>query len=314
MLKERYIDKGSVTFSFDCEGKWGMTDLNTPWDISLSRANLIDVYEFILETLKKNDISATFAFVGAFTEKREVFLNDILPSLSSKSYSSWFDYSKHRIIDTKEEGWFMPELLDMVKKYGTHEIATHGYTHIPFNALETSDVGVELSLIREWAERNKIKCSTLVYPRNIIDHINLLKEYGILGYRDLPDTISHHFMPKIIETLIEEIWVFKKSQQIEEFDPFKIPGGTFINWRHGFRNYIPPLWSLLKYKSMINNAKLQSQVAHFWIHPHNFITSPSTKPLFRKLCEEVSRQRDELRLVIKKQNDYLHSFNDSEIN
>ena len=302
------MNSGSVTFSFDCEGKWGMTDLNTPWDISLSRTNLIDAYEFILETLKQNDISATFAFVGAFTETREVFLEETFPGLSSKSYSSWFDCSKYRIMDTAEEGWFMPELLDMVKECGTHEIATHGYTHIPFSELDIKEAGIELNLIKRWAEKNKIECSTLVYPRNIINHITLLKEYGILGYRDLPDNISNYRIPKLIETLIEEIWIFKKSQQIEEFDPFKIPGGTFINWRHGFRNYIPPLWSLLKYKSMINNAKLQSQVAHFWIHPHNFITSPSTKPLFRKLCEEVSRQRDESRLVIKKQNDYLHYF------
>ena len=70
------INNGAVTFSFDCEGKWGMTDISTPWDVNLTRANLFDVYQFILETLKQNDIPATFAFVGAFTETREVFLNN----------------------------------------------------------------------------------------------------------------------------------------------------------------------------------------------------------------------------------------------
>lgn len=56
---------------------------------------------------------------------------------------------------------------------------------------------------------------------------------------------------------------------------------------------------------MIHDAKNRSRVSHFWIHPHNFITSPSTKNLFKKLCEEVSRQRDESRLIVKKQNDYI---------
>ena len=299
------MNNGAVTFSFDCEGKWGMTDISTNWDVDLTRDSLLKAYEFILETLRENDISATFAFVGAFTESREIFIDEVLPGLSSKNYSNWLNHSKHRILDKTEEGWFMPELLNLVKEYNVHEIATHGYTHIPFSMLDLKDVRTELKLIRKWADKNKIECSTLIYPRNIIGHHNLLKEYQIFGYRDLPDTISNNRIPKIIKTLIEETWILKKSQQLDELDTCKIPGGVFINWRYGFRKFVPSLVSFLKYKSMINDAKIKNQVAHFWVHPHNFITSPSTKTLFRKLCEEVSIQRKESTLLIKKQNDYL---------
>jgi hypothetical protein len=299
------MNSGSVTFSFDCEGKWGMADISSNWDANLTQVNLLKTYEFILETLKDYDISATFAFVGAFTESREVFLDETLPCLSSDNYSKWLDYSKFRIIDKNEEGWFMPELLNLVKEYNVHEIASHGYTHIPFSMLNHRDARTELKLIRRWAKKNKIECSTLVYPRNMIGHNNLLKEYGIFGYRDEPDAITDHRVPKVIKTLIEETWVLKKSQQFELIEPCKIPGGVFINWRYGFRNFVPPLVSLLKYRSMINDAILRNQVAHFWTHPHNFITSPSTKNLFKNLCEEVSIQRDKSKLVVKKQNDYL---------
>jgi hypothetical protein len=299
------MNSGSVTFSFDCEGKWGMADISSNWDANLTQVNLLKTYEFILETLKDYDISATFAFVGAFTESREVFLDETLPCLSSDNYSKWLDYSKFRIMDKNEEGWFMPELLNLVKEYNVHEIASHGYTHIPFSMLNHRDARTELKLIRQWAKKNKIECSTLVYPRNMIGHNNLLKEYGIFGYRDEPDAITDHRVPKVIKTLIEETWVLKKSQQFELIEPCKIPGGVFINWRYGFRNFVPPLVSLLKYRSMINDAILRNQVAHFWTHPHNFITSPSTKNLFKNLCEEVSIQRDKSKLVVKKQNDYL---------
>jgi hypothetical protein len=299
------MNSGSVTFSFDCEGKWGMADISSNWDANLTQVNLLKTYEFILETLKDYDISATFAFVGAFTESREVFLDETLPCLSSDNYSKWLDYSKFRIIDKNEEGWFMPELLNLVKEYNVHEIASHGYTHIPFSMLNHRDARTELKLIRQWAKKNKIECSTLVYPRNMIGHNNLLKEYGIFGYRDEPDAITDHRVPKVIKTLIEETWVLKKSQQFELIEPCKIPGGVFINWRYGFRIFVPPLVSLLKYRSMINDAILRNQVAHFWTHPHNFITSPSTKNLFKNLCEEVSIQRDKSKLVVKKQNDYL---------
>ena len=47
------MNDGAVIFSFDCEGKWGMTDISTDWDISLTQDNLLRTYEFILETLEE---------------------------------------------------------------------------------------------------------------------------------------------------------------------------------------------------------------------------------------------------------------------
>jgi len=299
------MNNGTVTFSFDCEGKWGMTDIPTPWDVSLTRANLLQAYEFILETLHQYEIPATFAFVGAFTQNREQFLDETFSKLSSKSYSTWLDYSRERIINEAEEGWFMPELLDMVKEYNTHEIASHGFSHIPFDMLDKVDARTELSLVKDWAENNKIKCETLVYPRNAVAHPDLLKEYGILGYRDLPDVIFSDKLPKIFKTLFEEIWVYKKAQQLEASDPIKIPGGVFINWQYNFRQYIPTFVSLLKYKHIVKDAEQRNGVAHFWLHPHNLITSPSTKLLFEKLCAEIARRRDEYGLVVRRQKDYI---------
>ena len=167
------MSKGAVTFSFDCEAKWGMADIRTDWDVSLTQDNLFTAYEYILETLKENDIGATFAFVGALTERRDFFVEEISPKLTDDAYYGWLGYSKHRILDKDEEGWFMPELLTMVKSYKAHEIATHGYTHIPFNMLDTETAKKELELIRGWAERNEIECSTMIFSRNIIRHYGL---------------------------------------------------------------------------------------------------------------------------------------------
>lgn len=299
------MNKGSVTFSFDCEGKWGMLDHPKKWNSQLTKNKLLKAYEFILKTLHLNNISATFAFVGAFTETREDFLNESLPMLTSKNHVSWLEHSKNKIINKAEEGWFMPELLEMVRENNTHEIATHSYTHIPFDTVDAAAALIELSLVKRWAEKKKINCKTIVYPRNIIKHKNLLKDFGIFGYRDKPEDILPIKFHKIFKTLIEEIWILKKAQQIEKVDNFKIPGGVFINWQYGFRSLIPTSVSFLKYKSMINDAKLRKRVAHFWIHPHNFITSPSTKNLFIKLCEEISKQVNKQTIVVKKQNDYL---------
>lgn len=300
------MNKGYVTFTFDCEGKWGMLDHPKEWNSELSKKNLDSVYDFILAELHENNIPATFAFVGAFTETREYFLENSMEKLTSSSHSSWLSYCRDQIINRGEEGWFEPDLLNKVIESGTHEIATHGYTHIPFDRLDKKSVKVELNLIKEWSDRNGLECSTMVYPRNIIGHYEFLKNYEIMGFRDLPDNVSFRRTPKFLKTLLDELSIFKKSQQIKVSEPVRIPGGIFINWRHGYRRFIPSSVSLMKYNSMINDAVNRKGVAHFWIHPHNFITSPSTKSLFRELCKIVSKNINDSKILVKKQNDFLY--------
>jgi len=304
-FQEQAVSEGSVTLSFDCEGKWGMADIHTPWDVDLTRSRLLSTYDFILQTLEKYEIPATFAFVGALTETREEFLDISYPNLSSASYASWLALSRDRILDKSEEGWFLPELLDMVMGQQKHEIASHGYTHIPFTTLTEQDVKLELSMIRSWAEKKNIDCSTLIFPRNMVHHQGMLKDFGIFGYRDSPISLFNSSVPKCLRTLAEEIWIFQKSEKLTKGDPKRIPGGAFINWKSGFRRLIPTSFSMSKYKSMINNAGKQGEVAHFWLHPHNLITSPQTKKLFSELCAQIAYCRESTPLVVKRQKDYL---------
>ena len=299
------MSEGSVTLSFDCEGKWGMTDIYTPWDVNLTRANLLSAYDFILQTLEKYNISATFAFVGAFTETREEFLDISYPNLSSARYANWIGPSKDRILDKSEEGWFLPELFEMVLGQKKHEIASHGYTHIPFTSLAGSDVKLELDMIRSWSEKKNIDCSTLIFPRNIVYHQEVLKDFGIFGYRDPPISLLSPRVPKYLRTLAEEIWIFQKSEKLKKGNPTRIPGGAFINWKSGFRRAIPNSISMLKYKSMIDNAMKRGEVAHFWLHPHNLITSPQTKKLFSDLCAQIALCEESMPSTVKRQKDYL---------
>ena len=46
------MNDGAITFSFDCEGKWGMTDVPTDWDVSLTQDSLFTTYEFIFVNKK----------------------------------------------------------------------------------------------------------------------------------------------------------------------------------------------------------------------------------------------------------------------
>jgi len=273
-------EQGSLVLSFDCEGKWGMSDIRTEWNSQLTDKNLIGAYKYLLEVIEEYNLQATFGLVGAFTETKEDFFQNSLHHIKGDNHLNWINHSIRRI-EEDPEGWFLPEILKMIKKANKNEICSHSYCHVSMNTLDTSEALDELLLIQNWRERNGLECSTLIYPRNLIAHTELLSKFKITKYRDVPNMISN--------SLIEELNIFKKGEYRREQTSRVVPGGIFVNWKYGFRKYIPNTLSLMRYKSIINDAKRNNKVAHFWIHPHNFITGKKTKTIFESLCKLSSQ-------------------------
>lgn len=294
--------KGIVTISFDCEGRWGMADRNHAWLSELTNNNLTDAYGYILEILEKYNIAATFAFVGALTEKKETFFNNALPILTGKNHQKWLKPILNSI--ETDDGWFIPEVFDLVKNNNNHECATHGYTHTPFSYLDYDEFNIEMNLIRQWAIDKNINCKTLIYPRNDIKYSELISYHGIELYRNKPKLFNVRKFPKFINTLFEELNIFKNSEEFEE-NGNVIPGGVFINWKYGPRNLIPKIISNNKYKNILNNAENKNNVAHFWTHPHNFITAPESKKIFENLCQQIHAKVELNKLEVKRQEDFI---------
>jgi len=296
-------EKGIVTFSFDCEAKWGMADLNLHWTKELTNNNLVEVYEYILEVLKKYNIPSTFAFVGAMTETKENFIATTEPLMKGKNHRKWLNPIMNQI-SKDDEGWFFPSIIDLCKKYNLHEIASHGYTHIPFSCLSEYEIDQELELIKKWSLKNHINCKTLIYPRNDINYIQKLKSYNIELYRTPPKLFDIKYFPKYVNTFFEEFNIFKKSEEFND-KGFALPGGVFINWKYGPRKIIPKMISNIRYKNILNDAVKKNRVAHFWTHPHNFITAPESKKIFEKLCQEIKEKVESNELEIRRQIDFI---------
>jgi len=295
--------KGIVTLSFDCEGKWGMIDSDSLWINDISNESLIKVYKYILEVLNFYKIPATFAFVGALTEKKEDFINLEQIHLIGDSHKKWINLAIKKI-NKNEDGWFVPSLLNLVKNEKVHEIASHSYSHTPFNKLSINEALIELNLVKEWSDKNKINCQSFVFPRNLIAYEELLSRFGITFYRDRPNNFNYKFFPRLLNMLIEEILISKKGESFENSN--KVPGGTFINWMYGPRKYIPVRITSLKNKSIINNVikNNNNKYSHFWLHPHNLISAPRTKVNFENLCKNIYTSKKNGNIIIKKMNEY----------
>ncbi len=125
---------GTFLITFDCEGKWGLADcLDDHHRAALTNDNLSETYQLIIDILNRYEIKGTFAFVGAFTmspdeylANKEWFSQDVF--INGKA---WLQDFRNDIARSCFEGWFNPKPIEMVEKEQVHEIAWHGFTHLP---------------------------------------------------------------------------------------------------------------------------------------------------------------------------------------
>lgn len=179
---------GTFILSLDCEGMWGMADKPHDQRNYITHRGLIENYQTLVDLFNKYDIPVTFAFVGMFivTEQEREYFE---PKLDDIPYNGqdWMAHYRQERDNGQMDGWFCPEALEIVNQAGIHEIATHGFTHIPFD--QSNDFQHiyerEMQLIKELGEMKGVEFKTMVYPRNQIGHVDQLKTANILAYRTL---------------------------------------------------------------------------------------------------------------------------------
>src|SRR6266481_4493553 len=100
----------SFILSLDCEGKWGMADAITDHHRKhFLNDRIRKTYRDLVDLFAALDLSATFAFVGAFTLSAEQYQDQIAGTECSPVAKAWLRQSEHDLHDRNYEGWFVPE-------------------------------------------------------------------------------------------------------------------------------------------------------------------------------------------------------------
>lgn len=259
--------------SLDCEGKWGMADRITQHhDLMFTSSALQLAYAKLLGLFDSYDLSATFAFVGALTltlDEYRAFRGYFFGTPARRRWCSRFsqDYEQG-----STGGWLEPGLLALVQSRARHEIASHGFTHLPGTGTsgDLPELLLELQAVREWATLKGIDPKTYVYPRNVVHYVDVLSRSGYIGYRGCL-TPSHGYFQRFL-AVAKEFNIYSHAQPHGCFgSPVAIPPGYMFNWRHGVRKRVPAQATVLKWRHIINHAIEQSTICHLWLHPHNLI-------------------------------------------
>lgn len=256
---------------------------------------LAAVYDDILALFALYDLPATFAFVLAFTlasaERRP--LRPPPDGLAARD-DAWLGHYWASEAQGLSEGWFQPRSFEAVRTDPRHEIACHGFCHRPLSEDAITERGAEdeIDAALDVARAKGVALKTMVFPRNQIGHLALLRRKGFIGYRD------RRYRPTgaagRLWSLVEEFNILPRAEARvapPAGDLVRIPAGYFFNWRFGARRRVPAAVTVRRWTTLLNRAVRTGKVAHLWFHPHNLVTAPTT----RAPLETVLRYAADLR-------------------
>lgn len=280
---------GTFTISFDCEGRWGSSDAEGPLDDIITSESLADVYERLFHVLESNHLRATFAVVGAFTlDPDELKAHPLAKGDVSDSHTRWCEKLRKQI-RTKGHvsGWTLPSLAHRVRQ-GGHELATHGFSHLPFDAMSEQESNAEIGMLESWIADQPEAISSLVYPRNRIGRLPQVAAAGISCYRRRVPRGSRVSLAEIA-TELSPIGSYETSSDATfDYGMVGLPPGRFLNRRVGPRALVPPAVTRRSWHASLTAAASQNNaILHLWLHPHNLLEDRSAFELFRDVVQHA---------------------------
>lgn len=276
----------TVVVSLDCEGRWGMVDSDAAWIRAIDSKSLAWAYDRLLSALAERSIPASFALVSLFASEEDQIVEALRELQDTNTHRGWCGRALERILEDRFDGWVLSKVVDRIRSDGIHEIASHSFTHLPLSLVSDPALALDLELrgVREWAETLGIDPQTYIFPRNEVFPMN--QGHGSwLGYRESgPETNS-------IRRVLSEFNVRTRSQVVSSptYPPIGIPSGTFMNWRHGVRAWVPAAVTVARWQRIMQDAVCRGDgVALLRLHPHNLITGKSQFDLLERLLDEIA--------------------------
>lgn len=291
---------GSVLVTLDCEGLWGMADhLGAADRAAITTEALSGAYDDLLTSCDRHDVTATFAFVALFASPLEVVHENLDALGGSTALAAWSAQLVADLRAGRTSGWAGHEVFRRVVETGRHEIASHGWSHLPWTYphITEADRTAEVAGVAAWQEREQVSVTTWVYPRNQVAQPALLPAAGIVAYRKRPDLRTGGVAGRALNVL-EEFRPASAEPVPVPGDPVALPAGVPINWRSGPRRVVPRSVSRRRMAAMLDDAVRTDGVAHLWIHPHNLLTGTHQRELLDDLCADIAVRRDRHGLVV----------------
>lgn len=284
MKRTKQFDRGVFTISLDFELIWGTLDLFGPDRFSrLYNYERDVVVDRLLDLFIEFRISATWCILGHLFLDKCSSENGMKHPEIVRPRHAWHpaDWFVHDPCETRETASTFYG-RDLVKKIRDcpipQEIGSHSFSHVIFGdpGCSAEAARTELTECRRVASEMGIEMSSFVFPRNVIGHLDLVREAGFECYRGLePNWFEKPQYPRTLRRLMRIVDVLRAAQppvvlpQLEKNGLWNIRGSAMYFPMHGFRRYIPISRRIRRAMKGLDAAVQEKKIFHLWFHPTN---------------------------------------------
>lgn len=279
----------------------------------LTTSDLTAVYRKLVDVFDRFDIPATWAFVAAFVHREEEVRD--CPYLAANPLlwrdGDWTAGFRAALRSGETDGWMCPAALEIVASSGRHEIASHGFSHVPLaeHLVEARVFDQEMSKLSEFWGRQGVRPTTFVFPRNQLGYLERLAAAGFEAYR--PPTKLERRRNRIARLcrLAGEFNILEKPENHgRPGTPGTLPAAILLNHRAGARRLVPMNITLERVRRLLDNAIATRRVVHLYSHPHNFLTGDHQFELLFATLQLVSERVKQARMRVMTQATYARDI------
>jgi len=297
-MKEKVkLQKGIFTISIDVELAWGTFDRGGLNKYRRSFEVAREEVKELLQIFERYQIPVTWAFVGhLFLDSCDPQKGVNHPEMPRPQYpwlkKDWYAEDPGTDVHS-DPSWYGKDILDLILASKVrHEIAGHTFSHVDLGhpACLPQVAEAEIRRCRELAQRQGLNLKSFVFPKNQVEHLDLLKKYDFICYRGRDKCWSDRFKNSLVNKIAqfgEEIFCFPANcQSPQETLPglWNIPGSMIYRSWYGFMSLLPLSWRVGKAKRGLEQAIKEKKVFQLWFHLWHF--GPGAERL-RKGLEKI---------------------------
>lgn len=296
------MDRAAFVVSIDTEMAWGLNHRQgQTYRYDRERLDMAR----LLELFDRYEIPATWAVVGHLMLDGCAPVDGVKhPEIVRPDFEwfegDWFDDDPGGAA-AADSVWFAPDLVDAIRGARTpHEIGSHGFSHImagePGCSRATFDSEMRAAVAA--AEARGLALRSVIHPRNLVGHNDVLAGHGIVAYRGrrTPGPAGSDRYPRPVRALIDLTMGSERTavRPLAEGPLWNLPATILFNVDARPRTW--QLW-IRQTERRLDQAVRRRSLFHVWFHPHNFRQRPDASfAVFERLCRAAARHRDRGRL------------------
>ncbi|GDY09515.1 hypothetical protein LBMAG52_30010 [Planctomycetia bacterium] len=325
---------GVLSISFDFEMAWGTRrnarDLNHAQGVERVR----EVVRGLLDIFIRHRISATWATVGHLMLRPEDCPDGRFPKRLPAPSPDWFSGEWYDGIPSMHEQrglrYYAPDLVEAIVNCPVHqELASHTFSHVVIgeDACTREVAQAEFDTCREIAQRWGREIRSLVFPRNKVGHLDVLRETGhtcfrgpnsewfLLGTAAKP--IKNRLLSRLTANLVRVLRFVDeslvicpplgKAKRVEGL--WELPHSMFFPGCTGLSKFVPRESQVQRATMGMQKAAKLGRIFSLYTHPHNFLPDvPEQLEAFEQICIAAARLRDAGEIEIKTMEEIAHDL------